>query len=83
MRKSEIKILRLTKDICYIIGGFFGGEMPNSNDLTFVNDAGSTVFIRWDDKVLLAQDDLTRMQLFALQQLATDNSLGFDIFNDD
>ena len=86
----DIEFLRLTTDICYIIGGFFGGTGPNpeENILTFMQDTPlnkpfKAVYLDLNQKKLLASDEFTRLQGFALEKVAEDHGFGYDIFHED
>lgn len=80
---NKIEFLRLTTDICYIIGGFFGGTGPEENVFPFMQDSGNTVWLDMNKEMVLASDMFTRLQLFALEKVAKDHGLGFDIFNEE
>lgn len=86
----DIEFLRLTTDICYIIGGFFGGTGPNPEDnvLTFMQDTPldapiKAVYLDLNQKMLFASDEFTRLQHFALENVAKDHGYGYDIFHED
>lgn len=42
---QDIDFLRLTTDICYVIGGFFGGKFPEGKTLIFMNDSDESVLL--------------------------------------
>ena len=81
MEKKEF--LRLTTDICYIIGGFFGGTGPEENVFPFMRDSGETVYLDMNQKIIFYPDKLTRLQTFALETVAKDHGLGIDLYNED
>ena len=77
------EFLRLTTDICYIIGGFWGGTGPVENVFPFMQDSGDTVYLDMNKKMILYTDNLTRLQSLALEQVAKDHGLGLDIYSED
>jgi hypothetical protein len=79
----DIEFLRLTTDICYIIGGFFGGMGPDGKLFTFMHDSGETVYLDMDEKMIFHTHNITRLQSFALEQVAKDHELGIDLYNDE
>ena len=76
----DIEFLRLTTDICYVIGGFFGGKFPDSESYHFMKDSGETVWLEIDKKYIRADDQLSRIELFALETIAKEHGFEFDIF---
>lgn len=79
----DIEFLRLTTDICYIIGGFFGGKGPEGETFAFTQDSGETVWLDMDQKMILHTDKIPRLQSFALEQVARDHELGIDLYYED
>lgn len=79
----DIEFLRLTTDICYVIGGFFGGKLPESGAFIFMNDFDKIVLLNLEEKFILAVDRLSRIEMFALKCIAKDHCFEFDIFNDE
>ena len=77
---QDIDFLRLTTDICYVIGGFFGGKFPDSESYHFMKDSGETVWLEIDKKYIRADDRLSRIELFALETIAKEHGFEFDIF---
>ena len=49
---QDIDFLRLTTDICYVIGGFFGGKFPEGKTLIFMNDSDESVLLDQEQKCL-------------------------------
>lgn len=80
---NKIEFLRLTTDICYIIGGFFGGTGPEENVFPFMQDSGDTVWLDMNQKMILITDKITRLQHFALEQVAKYHGLGIDIYDEE
>ena len=78
----DIEFLRLTTDICYVIGGFFGGKLPESGAFIFMNDFDEIVLLDLDERFILADDSLSRAKIFALETIAKDHGFEFDIFNE-
>lgn len=76
----DIEFLRLTTDICYIIGGFFAGKLPDCESYMFMNDSDQEVWLDMEDNLLLANDRLSRIELFALETISNDHGFEFDIF---
>jgi Leu/Phe-tRNA-protein transferase len=83
MNEKDIEFLRLTTDICYIIGGFYGGKGPEENLFPFMQDSGVTVWLDMNRKAIFYPDEITRLQSFALAKLAEDHGLAIDIYDDD
>lgn len=88
MKDKDIEFLRLTTDICYIIGGFFGGTGPDENVISFmqdglIKDPDKTVYLDLNKKMIFASDEFTRLQSFALEKVAEDHGFGYDIFHED
>lgn len=83
MKDKDIEFLRLTTDICYIIGGFFGGSAPEENVFPFMQDSGETVWLNMNKKMILITDKLPRLQRFALEKVADDHGLGIDLYYED
>lgn len=79
---KDIEFLRLTTDICYIIGGYYGGS-TEENIYQFMNDSGYSVWLDMNEKMMFRQYSLTRLQNFALDQVAKDHGLGIDLFHED
>ncbi len=79
----DIDFLRLTTDIFYVIGGFFGGKLPEGETLIFMNDFNETVLLDMEEKFILADDRLSRANMFALETIAFDNDLEFDIYSEE
>jgi hypothetical protein len=80
---NKIEFLRLTTDICYIIGGFFGGTGPEGNVFPFMQDSGDTVWLDMNQKMIFITDKITRLQHFALEKVAKDHGLGFDLYSEE
>lgn len=79
----DIDFLRLTTDICYVIGGFFGGKFPDCETFIFRNDYDETVLLDMDEKFILADDSLSRAKILALETIAFDNDFYFDIYTEE
>lgn len=77
----DIEFLRLTTDICYIIGGFYGGS-TEENIYQFINECGDSVWLDMNGRMIYRQDSLSRLQDFALDKVAEDHSLGIDLFHE-
>ena len=80
---EDKEFLRLTTDICYIIGGFWGGTGPQENVFPFMQDSGETVYLDMNQKMIFYPDSLTRIQCFALEKVAEDHGLQVDLYNED
>ena len=80
---QDIDFLRLTTDICYVIGGFFGGKFPDCETFIFRNDYDETVLLDMDEKFILADDSLSRAKILALETIAFDNDFYFDIYTEE
>lgn len=88
MKDKDIEFIRLTTDICYIIGGYFGGTGPEENVFPFIQDSllkdpDKTVYLDLNKKMVFASDEFTRLQRFALEKVAKDHGLGFDIYDEE
>jgi hypothetical protein len=83
MKEIDIEFLRLTTDICYIIGGYFGGKIPDDEAYAFMQDYGETVWLDMDQKMIFITHDLPRLQSFALEKVASDHGLGIDLYYED
>ena len=79
----DIDFLRLTTDICNVIGGFFGGKLPEGETFIFMNDFEETVLLDMEEKFILADDRLSRVNMFALETIAFDNDFYFDIYTEE
>lgn len=79
----DIEFLRLTTDICYVIGGFFGGKFPDSETYLFLNDYDDTIWLDMDEKVINVDDRFTRTERYALEKIADDHGFEFDIFTEE
>lgn len=79
----DIDFLRLTTDICYVIGGFFGGKFLEDETLIFMNDSDESVLLNQDQKFILADDRLSRAKMLALEAIAFDYDYEFDIFTEE
>lgn len=79
----DIDFLRLTTDICYVIGGFFVGKFPDCKTFIFMNDLDKTVLLNVEEKFILSDDRLSRASMLALETIAFDNDYGFDIFTEE
>jgi len=79
----DIDFLRLTTDICYVIGGFFGGKLPEGETFIFMNDFDETVLLDMKEKFILADDRLSRANMFALETIAFDNDFYYDIYTEE
>ncbi|WP_297092140.1 hypothetical protein [uncultured Draconibacterium sp.] len=87
MKKIDIEFLRLTTDICYIIGGYFGGTGLEENVITFMpnlllKDPDKYVYLDLNQNMIFVSDEFTRLQHFALEKVANDHGFGYDIFHD-
>jgi hypothetical protein len=80
---EDNEFLRLTTDICYIIGGFWGGAGPEKNVFPFMQDSGETVYLDMNQKMIFYTHNLTRLQSFALDKVAKDHGLGIDLYYED
>lgn len=76
---TDIEFLKLTTEICFIIGGYYSGRIDR-NVYRFVNDSGWAVWIDLDIKKIIRQDRLTRLQELALDKLAKDHGFGIGQF---
>lgn len=83
MKEIDIEFLRLITDICYIIGGFFGGTGPEENVIPFMQDSGETEWLDMNQKMIFYTDKLSRLQSFALGKVADDHGLGIDLYYED
>ena len=79
----DIEFLRLTTDICYVIGGFFGGKFPEGKTLIFMNDSDESVLLDQEQKFILADDRLSRAKMLALEAIAFDYDYEFDVFTEE
>ena len=77
------EFLRLTTDICYIIGGFWGGTGSEENIFPFMQDSGETVYLDMNKKMIFYPDKLTRVQTLALETVAKDHGLGIDLYSEE
>ena len=77
------EFLRLTTDICYIIGGYWGGTGPEENVFPFMQDSGDTVYLDMNQKMIFLTVNLTRLEHLALDQVAKHHGLGIDIYSED
>lgn len=75
--------LRLTTDICYVIGGFFGGKLPEGESYMFMNDSDQVVWLDMEEKFILADDRLSRAKMLALETIAFDNDFYYDIYTEE
>ena len=73
----------MTTDICYIICGFWGGTGPRENVFPFMQDSGETVYLDMNQKMIFYTDKLTRLQSFALDNVAENHGLGVDLYFED
>ena len=79
----DIDFLRLTTDICYVIGGFFGDKFPEGKTLIFMNDSDESVLLDQEQKFILADDRLSRAKMLALEAIAFDYDYEFDVFTEE
>ena len=79
----DIDFLRLTTDICYVIGGFFGGKFPEGKTLIFMNDSDESVLLDQEQKFILADDRLSRAKMLALEAIAFDYDYEFGVFTEE
>lgn len=80
---QDIDFLRLTTDICYVISGFYAGKLPDCESYMFMTEYNETVWLDMDENVIDADDRLTRLQMYALETIANDHGLEFDIHNEE
>lgn len=77
---QDINFLRQTTDICYIIGGYYLGKLPDSETYMFSNESKQLVCLDMNKKIILADARLSRLQFFALDGSAYSNNFELDMF---
>ena len=83
MKQIDIEFLKLTTEICYIIGGFYGGGTPQDNYIEFFQDSGSNVVLNIKARMILVHDNITRLQVSAIEKLALEHGYEVDLLWDD
>lgn len=79
----DIDFLKLTTDICYMIGGFFGGKLPDCESYIFMNDLKQVIWLNMNEKLILADKRLSKVQMYALASIAFDNDFCIDILDEE
>lgn len=79
----DIDFLRLTTDICYIIGGFFAGKLPDCESYMFMNDSDQVVWLDMEEELILFDERLPRLKMLALETIAFDNDFYYDIYTEE
>lgn len=79
----DIDFLRLTTDICNVIGGFISSKFQEGETLIFMNDSDESVLLDQEQKIILAVDSLSRAKILALEAIAFDYDYEFDIFTEE
>ena len=72
---DNIELVKITTDICYIIGGYFDAKHEDGEIYRFINETGITIIIDMDEKQILVEGDLPRMESYALNKLAIEHGL--------
>ena len=78
---KEEDLIRLVTDICYCIGGFYGGDFDQENVYIFINDLDKEVTLNLERESLLVKDNASKMQMLALESIANDFKLDFDSYS--